>query len=289
MTHDVTRPTPPFASSTGRFEVHQIPAAQDNLVWVLVCTQTGDAAVVDGPSANELLPYLEAKGIRLRVILNTHHHGDHVGVNADLKKRGLLEGMEVFGPAKKAAMVPGLTRGVGEGDVVNVGAVEGRVMLTEGHVDGHVSYVFDDVVFCGDTMFGAGCGYLFDGPPSKMHESLERLAALPPETRVCCAHEYTLDNLRFAWSVEPDNEALAERIRKARRIRAEGGSTVPSTVGLERSTNPFLRHHVDTLRAKVAAAMPDRPMGTAAEIFAATRALKDRKDYRASGDEGLPA
>jgi hydroxyacylglutathione hydrolase len=288
MTHDVTRPTPPFRSATGRFEVHQVPAAQDNLVWVIVCAQTGDAAVVDGPSANELLPYLEAKGIALRTILNTHHHGDHVGVNADLKKRGLLEGLAVCGPAKKAAMVPGITRAVDEGDVVHVGAVEGRVLLTEGHVDGHVSFVFDDVVFCGDTMFGAGCGYLFDGPPTKMHASLEKLAALAPETRVCCAHEYTLDNLRFAWSVEPENAELAERIRQSRAIRVGGGSTVPSTIALERATNPFLRHHSPTLRARVAAAMPDRARHTAADVFAATRALKDRKDYRAITDDALP-
>lgn len=288
MTHDVTRPTPPFRSATGRFEVHQVPAAQDNLVWVIVCAQTGDAAVVDGPSANELLPYLQAKGITLRAILNTHHHGDHVGVNADLKKRGLLEGLAVCGPAKKASMIPGITHAVDEGDVVQVGALEGRVLLTEGHVDGHVSFVFDDVVFCGDTMFGAGCGYLFDGPPTKMHASLEKLAALPPETRVCCAHEYTLDNLRFAWSVEPDNAELAERIRRARAIRAEGGSTVPSTIALERATNPFLRHHSPTLRARVAAAMPERPPHGAADVFAATRALKDRKDYRAITDDTLP-
>ncbi len=288
MPHDVTRPTPPFASTTGRFEVHQIPAAQDNLVWVLVCTATGDAAVVDGPSANELLPYLDDRGLHLTAVLNTHHHGDHVGVNADLLRRQRLEGLEVYGPAKKASLVPGLTRGVDEGDVVRIGKLEGRVLLTEGHVDGHLSFVFDDVVFCGDTMFGAGCGYLFDGPPTKMHASLERLAALAPETRVCCAHEYTLDNLRFAWSVEPENEALAARIRSARQIRAEGGSTVPSTVALERATNPFLRHHVPALRARVAAAVPERAMRTPAEIFAATRALKDRKDYRAIPDDELP-
>lgn len=289
MTHDVTRPMAPFVSASGRFEVHQIPAAQDNLVWVIVCAKTGDAAVVDGPSANELLPYLQDKGISLRAVFNTHHHGDHIGVNADLKKRGLLDGLVVCGPAKKASLVPGLTRGVDEGDVVRVGELEGRVLLTEGHLDGHVSFVFDDVVFCGDTMFGAGCGYLFDGPPAKMHGSLEKLAALPPETRVCCAHEYTLDNLRFAWSVEPDNDALAMRIRQARAIRAEGGSTVPSTIGLERATNPFLRHHSPSLRARVAAAMPERSLETPAETFAATRALKDRKDYRAITDEALPS
>ncbi|MEM7679375.1 MAG: hydroxyacylglutathione hydrolase C-terminal domain-containing protein, partial [Myxococcota bacterium] len=131
-------------------------------------------------------------------------------------------------------------------------------------------------------------GYLFDGPPSKMHQSLTRLATLPPETRVCCAHEYTQDNLRFAWSIDSGNDALANRIRYAWKLRAAGGCTVPSTVATERATNPFLRHDDPDLRAKVAAAFPERELDTAADIFAATRALKDRKDYKSLDDASLP-
>jgi hydroxyacylglutathione hydrolase len=161
-------------------------------------------------------------------------------------------------------------------------------MLTEGHLDGHISFVFGDVLFCGDTLFGGGCGYLFDGPPAKMYHSLERLAQLDGSTRVCCAHEYTADNLRFAWSVEPDNEELALRIRKVWSIRRDGGSTVPSTIDDERHTNPFLRQHSATLRKHVAAAFPDTDLEDPEAVFAATRRLKDRKDYRQLSDEALP-
>ena len=288
MQHVVSTPTAPFRSADGAIEVHQIPAWQDNLVWLVVCTETREAAAVDGPEAEAVLAYCEAHELRLTTILNTHTHMDHVGINHDLARRGMLEGLVVYGPNRKAADVPGLTHGVDDGDVAKVGAASARVLLTEGHIDGHVSYVFDDVLFCGDTMFGAGCGYLFDGPPEKMHESLERLAALAPETRVCCAHEYTQDNLRFAWSVEPDNAALAERIAAAWKLRAAGGCTVPSTIGLERATNPFLRHHSPSLRTALDAAWPGRELNTPSERFAATRALKDRKDYKSLADDDLP-
>lgn len=288
MQHVVTKPTPPFRSSDGRLEVHQVPAWQDNLVWIAVCTETGRAAVVDGPEAEAALAYCAKMGIELTTIFNTHTHADHVGINRDLAQRGLLERMTVFGPAKKASDVPGLTNAVDDGASARVGNVEACVMLTEGHIDGHVSYVIDDVLFCGDTMFAGGCGYLFDGPPEKMFHSLSRLAALTPETRVCCAHEYTEDNLRFAFSVEPDNEALHERIRRVWELRARGKCAVPSTIGEERATNPFLRFASPSLKANVARAFPDRDLSTPAAVFAATRALKDTKAYRAISDAELP-
>lgn len=286
--HVVTDPRAPFRVGGGRLEVHQIPAAQDNFVWLLVAPETGEAAAVDGPDAEGTLAYCAARELRLTTILNTHTHHDHIGINRDLARRGLLASLRVVGPARAAADVPGLTEPVDEGDRVQFAGVAGRVLLTEGHIDGHVSYVFDDLLLCGDTLFGAGCGYLFDGPPAAMHASLERLAALPGETHVCCAHEYTLDNLRFAWSVEPDNAALAERIRLARELRAAGGSTIPSTIALERATNPFLRHGSPTVRRNVAAAFPGEPCETPAQVFALTRALKDRKDYKALPDGDLP-
>ncbi|MCX4242056.1 hydroxyacylglutathione hydrolase [Paraliomyxa miuraensis] len=288
MQHVVTRPTPPFSSADGRLTVHQVPAWVDNLIWLIVCNETGETAVVDGPEAGPVLDYCAAHGLRLTTILNTHTHGDHIGINHDLQRRGKLEGLVVVGPSRRAADVPGLTRGVDDGDTARVGAVEGRVMLTEGHIDGHVSYVFGDLLLCGDTLFAGGCGRLFDGPPAKMHDSLRRLAALPEPTRVCCAHEYTQDNLRFAWSLEPGNEALAERIRDAWALRAEGGCTVPSTIGLERATNPFLRGNAPELLASLRAAVPGVPLDEPVEVFAATRRLKDLGDYKQRGDEGLP-
>jgi hydroxyacylglutathione hydrolase len=284
----VTRPNEPFIAADGRLRIHQVPAAQDNLVWLIECLETGAVAAVDGPSAWETLDYCSALGLRLGTILNTHTHGDHIGINRELAGKGLLEGMRVVGSRERAAEIPGLTEGVDEGDTVQVGQVQGRVMRTEGHINGHISFLFGDVVFCGDTMFTGGCGYLFDGPPATMYQSLSRLAALPGEVRVCCAHEYTQDNLRFAWSVEPGNEALAERIRHTWEVRASGGCVVPSTIALERATNPFLRGDSSELRARVAMAWPERPMASPAQVFAATRALKDRKDYRGKLSPDLP-
>jgi hydroxyacylglutathione hydrolase len=288
MHHVVTKPTPPFRSGSGKLTVHQIPAATDNLIWLLVA-ENGEAAAVDGPDAAGVLAYCAARGLRLTTILNTHTHGDHVGINRDLAERKLLAAMRVVGPARVADDVPGISERVDDGDTVTFGGVTGSVLLTEGHINGHISFVLDGVVFCGDTLFGAGCGYLFDGPPAKMHRSLERLAALPGETRVACAHEYTVDNLRFAWSVEPDNLDLARRIRETLALRADGGCSVPSTIELERRTNPFLRHGSKTLREHVGAAMPSLALASPEEVFTATRALKDRKDYKKIPDTDLPS
>lgn len=287
MTHVVTRPASPFQSRTGALTVHQIPAATDNLVW-LVVTRDGEAAAVDGPDAGAVLEYCERNGFRLTAILNTHTHGDHVGINRDLEKRGLLADLRVVGPRRAARDVPGLKEPVDDGDTFHFGGVEGQVLLTEGHLNGHVSFVMDGLLFCGDTLFGAGCGYLFDGPPEKMHASLTRLSKLPGDTLVCCAHEYTQDNLRFAYSVEPDNQDLRERLRSAWQVRGRGESTLPSTIELERRTNPFLRHGSAPLVERVRRAMPDRRLESPEEIFAATRALKDQKHYRSIPDTELP-
>ncbi len=287
MPHVVSQPEPPFPAIGGRLVVHQVPAAEDNLVWVLVCAETGEAAVVDGPDATGALAAIDALGAKLVAVINTHTHGDHVGLNADLARRGLLSGLRVFGPRAVADQVPGITDPVDEGDTIRFGNLVASVLRTDGHLDGHVSYVLGDALFCGDTLFAGGCGYLFSGPPAKMFDSLMRLAALPDGTRVCCAHEYTQDNLRFAWSVEPDNEELAERIRGVWAKRAAGGCCVPSTIAEERATNPFLRPGSPTLKRIVEEAA-GRPLRTPVEVFAATRALKDRKLYKALSDDLLP-
>jgi hydroxyacylglutathione hydrolase len=270
----------PFLAAGGALEVHPLPAGRDNLVWLVVCTATREAAVVDGPDAAAAVDRCAQIGARLTTVLNTHTHGDHVGVNRDLARLGRLDGLQVVGPARDAANVPGLTRGVDEGDAVRIGDVVGRVLLTEGHLDGHVSYVFGDLLFCGDTLFSGGCGYLFSGPPSKMFHSLMRLAQLDGATWVCCAHEYTEDNLAFAWSVEPDNEALGRRIAAVAAARAEGRTVVPSRLEEERATNPFLRPGSPSVRA-AAEAFAGRPLTSFEEVFAATRALKDTRRYKA--------
>ncbi len=282
--HVVTAELPVIESPGGRLRVHRIPAASDNLVWVAQCVATGAAAVVDGPGSAEVDAWQAATGIAIDTVLTTHTHGDHIGLHRAWSQQGKLQGKRVLGARQRADEIPGLTQPVDEGDRFVLGEVEGVVLRTEGHIDDHLSYLIDGVLFCGDTLFAGGCGYLFDGPPAAMFRSLMRLAELPPETLVCCAHEYTQDNLRFAWSVEPDNEALAERIRAVWAVRAEGGCTVPSTVGIEQATNPFLRPGSPTLRRAVGLG-EEAPYG---DVFAATRALKDSKAYRAQGDVGLP-
>ena len=285
--HVVTQPTLPFLIADGRLEVHQIPAEIDNLTWLVVCTSTATAFAVDGPRARPVLEYCQQRGFKLAGILNTHVHWDHVGLNRELAQVGQLDGLRVVGAKKTQAQVPGLTEAVGEGDVVKVGETSAEVWLTEGHLDGHLSFVFDGAVFCGDTLFAGGCGFLVGGRADAMHASLQRLINLPSETWVCCAHEYTQDNLRFAWSVEPDNEALAERIRQTRAIRANGGCTVPSTVGLERATNPFVRTQSATIRRRLAAAMPTADLSTDVGVFAALRTLKNQKHYRSTSGSSL--
>ncbi|MEQ1502674.1 MAG: hydroxyacylglutathione hydrolase [Myxococcota bacterium] len=275
--HVVTQRLDPIVTDT--LEVHRVPAATDNLVWVVVDRATGDAAIVDGPSAAEVLPYVEARGIRVVAVWNTHTHGDHVGLNRDLAKRGLLPA-RVVGPAGAAADVPGLTDPVDQGDRVTLGQTVATVWRTDGHLKGHVSFVVDGFVFCGDTLFAGGCGRVLGGTHAELFDSLLRLAELPGDTRVCCAHEYTQDNLRFAWSVEPGNAALRDRIRQVWAIRSAGGCAVPSTIEVERATNPFLRPGAPEIRAVVGD-------GSALAAFTALRDRKDQGAYKALGDGPL--
>ncbi|HEX6243932.1 MAG TPA: hydroxyacylglutathione hydrolase, partial [Polyangiales bacterium] len=280
MSHVVTHPQPAFRSHSGAFEVHQVPAASDNLVWLLVCKQTGTCAAVDGPDAENALAYAKAHGLTISVILNTHTHGDHIGINSDLEARGLLDGMRVVGPAAVRDQVPGITEEVRHGDTLRVGALEGRVLETAGHIEGHVSYVFEDVVFCGDALFAGGCGRVFTGDFNLMHTGLARLAALPSHTRVCCAHEYTEDNLRFALSVEPENPELTQRAESVRKLRAKGGCAVPSLIGEELATNPMLRWASPQLIRHVREQSGNPSLSNAVDVFTATRKLKDSGAYK---------
>jgi hydroxyacylglutathione hydrolase len=273
----VAEPIP--ISGTG-LVIHMIPLSTDNLGWLLVHASSGEAAIVDGPEAGPVLERCAELGVRLTAILNTHTHGDHIGVNRDLERRGCLGGVRVIGPARAREAVPGLSEAVDEGDVFTFGGARFETWLTEGHLDGHISFLVGDALFCGDTLFTGGCGYLFSGPPAKMFESLSRFRALPDWTHVFCAHEYTLDNLAFARSVEPESEALRHRLERVTVLRDAGHAAVPSTLGEEMATNPFLRWDSVELVAHVRAALPDAALDSPVAIFAATRRLKDLKRYR---------
>jgi hydroxyacylglutathione hydrolase len=278
--HVVTEAPPSRFAANGALEVAALPAAEDNLVWVLGHPASGEAVIIDGPDAEAALAWIAARGLRLAAVWNTHTHGDHVGVNLDLARRGALGGVEVVGCPAATAAIPGLTTPVDEGAVARIGDLCASVLRTDGHLTGHVSYLIAGHLFCGDTLFGGGCGFLFDRRPDQMFHSLMRLAALPPDTLVCCAHEYTLDNLRFARFVEPDNADVLARLAAVESAIAAGRCTVPSTIAVERATNPFLRPGSPALRRRLAEELPEAPIGTFAETFAATRALKDTRRHR---------
>jgi hydroxyacylglutathione hydrolase len=221
-------------------EIVRIPVLSDNYVWLVHEQASGETMVVDPAVAEPVIAEAAARGWRITQIWNTHWHPDHTGGNAAIKA---ATGCVVTGPAAEAAKIPTLDRLVGEGDRVTLGAVEVAVLEVPAHTAGHIAYYLpsEEAVFVGDTMFAMGCGRLFEGTAEQMHANLQRLADLPPETKVYCAHEYTLGNGRFALAAEPDNAAVAERMRAVEAARAAGEATVPTTIALELATNPFVR------------------------------------------------
>jgi hydroxyacylglutathione hydrolase len=221
-------------------EIVRIPVLSDNYVWLVHEPDSGEAMAVDPAVAEPVLAEAARRGWRIGQIWNTHWHPDHTGGNAAIKA---ATGCTVTGPAAEAAKIPTLDRQVREGDRVSLGTIEASVLEVPAHPAGHIAYHFasDAAVFVGDTMFAMGCGRLFEGTAEQMHANLQRLAALPPETSVYCAHEYTLSNGRFALAAEPDNGAVAERMREVEAARAAGVATVPTTIALELATNPFVR------------------------------------------------
>ena len=221
-------------------EIVRIPVLSDNYVWLVHEPVSGETMVIDPAVAEPVLDAASARRWRITQIWNTHWHPDHTGGNAAIKA---ATGCVVTGPAAEAAKIPTLDRHVREGDRVTLGAVEAAVLEVPAHTAGHIAYHLpsEEAVFVGDTMFAMGCGRLFEGNAEQMHANLQRFAKLPPETQVYCAHEYTLSNGRFAVTVEPDNLDLLRRMRDVEAARAEGQATVPTSIGLEQSTNPFMR------------------------------------------------
>ncbi len=219
-------------------QAQPVPILEDNYAWLLQDTATGCRAVVDPADAEAIIGAVEATGGRLDLILLTHHHDDHIAGTDAVRARF---GCQVVGAAADQRRLPRLDRALAEGDTVALGEEAARVIDTPGHTRGHISFAFPGVLLCGDTLFSLGCGRLLEGSAAEMFASLKKLAALPAETLVCCGHEYTASNARFARHVDPDNLALRARAEEVRRQREEGKPTVPTQIGAELDENPFLR------------------------------------------------
>jgi len=257
------------ANAAAPLLVQQFPCLSDNYGYLVRDPVSGTTAAVDTPCAATILRTLETKGWTLDYILNTHHHGDHAGGNLELKEK---TGCCIVGPRADAARIPGLDIGLGEGETFDLGSRRARVLETPGHTRGHIVYVFDDErsAFVGDTLFAMGCGRLFEGRPEQMWHSLQKLLALPDEMRVYCAHEYTQKNARFALTVEPGNAELVARAAEVDRLRAAGLPTIPTTIGRERQTNPFLRPDSPGLQATLGLSG-----ASLVDVFAETRRRRD--------------
>ncbi|MFN4165372.1 MAG: hydroxyacylglutathione hydrolase [Ferrovibrio sp.] len=250
-------------------DIVQIPVLNDNYVYLAHDPATGTTGVVDPAVHEPVLAELRKRGWTLTHILNTHHHPDHVGGNMALKE---TTGCQIVGPRADADRIPGIDVALKDGETWRLGKEEARIFDVPGHTKGHIAFWFANskALFCGDTLFALGCGRLFEGTPSQMWASLSKLGALPDDTRVYCAHEYTESNARFAVTVEPDNAALKTRYEAIKTARAKGQPTVPSLLGEEKATNPFLRPMSANLRATLGMNDADD-----VAVFAETRKRKD--------------
>jgi len=232
-------------------QIERIPTFSDNYTYLVICSETNEAAIVDAPEAPPVFARVEELGVTVTKILSTHHHPDHAMANPELAKR---YDVPVYGHHSDSGRLAGFTDGVDEGDTISVGNQTARVLFIPSHTMGHVAYVFDNdkALFSGDMLFAGGCGRLFEGDAQMMYTALcEKLAALPDDMRVFCGHEYTESNLRFAAHVEPNNRAVADKLAQVSEIRKNAASdwhdatpdemTIPSTIGEEKATNPFMR------------------------------------------------
>jgi hydroxyacylglutathione hydrolase len=250
-------------------QIWPIEIFDDNYVWVLETPDTDRVAVVDPGDGVPVIDALEERELRVDAVLLTHHHHDHVGGVNDLIDR---DHPAVYGSPADA--VPGVDRPVGDGDTIPLPGIELEVVALPGHTSNHLGYIGAGVALVGDTLFAGGCGRLFGGTAQQLHASLVRLSELPPETKIYCAHEYTIANLRFAAEVEPENRALAERLASVEAVRAENQPTVPSTMAYELATNPFLRCTEPSVIA-AAEVRAGRALSGPAEVFSVIRSWKD--------------
>ena len=252
-----------------QIEVLQIPVLSDNYVYLVRDNDTGTTGVVDPAVGGPVVDALEERGWTLDWVINTHHHPDHTGANMELKEK---YGCKIVGPKMEQAKIPGIDQAAGDGDTFDLGASTAKVFDVPGHTAGHNAYWFEDsdALFCGDALFALGCGRVFEGTHEQMWTSLDKLRGLPGDTKIYCAHEYTEANLAFAVTVEPDNADLAKRGDEIRALRADGKPTVPSRIGEELATNPFVRADQADLQAAIGMTGAD-PVA----VFAEVRTRKD--------------
>ncbi|MBB71532.1 MAG: hydroxyacylglutathione hydrolase [Legionellales bacterium] len=252
-------------------DVVAIPALSDNYIWLLVDRGQNACAAVDPGQAEPVLEYIAAEGLHLTALLITHHHWDHTN---GIPKIHEQHDIPIYGPMFE--QIRGVTHGLEENTELSLDGlgVHFRVINTPGHTDGQIAYYGGGMVFTGDTLFSGGCGRLFEGTPAQMHNSLHKLANLPDDTLLYCGHEYTLKNLEFAKLVEPDNAAIDKRIVEVKALREQGLPSLPSTMGVEKQTNPFLRCHVPAIQ-QAAMDYAGEELVEDADVFAAIRQWKD--------------
>lgn len=228
--------------------IEQIPVLTDNYVYLLHDPQVGETAIVDPSISYPVLEVISRKGWKVKYILNTHHHYDHTGGNQEIKEK---TGATVIGSSTEVHRIPSLDLSVCEGDTIYIGTHQAIVLEIPGHTIGHIAFWFPEeaVLFPGDTLFSMGCGRLFEGLPSQMWNSLKRLRDLPDCTMVYCAHEYTLSNIKFALTIEPDNPLLQQYLHEVIALRLESSSTIPTLLGKEKAANPFLRADLPSIKA----------------------------------------
>jgi hydroxyacylglutathione hydrolase len=251
-------------------QIHQFPCLSDNFGVLIHDPALNLTASIDAPEAKAVAAALKEKGWTLTHILTTHHHADHTGGNLELKSATRCI---IIGPRGEASKIPGIDKQVGEGDTFSFGNHPVQVLDTPGHTAGHITYVIPStkVAFAGDTLFAIGCGRVIEGDMQMMWQSLKKLMALPKDTTVYCGHEYTQSNAKFALTIEPENDALQKRAKDVDQLRAAGKPTLPTTIGIELETNPFLRPDAPAIQKRLG--MEGRPEW---QIFGEIRERKNR-------------